>query len=165
MLAALAAACRPHGAPRWDQAGIMAALGKVRHLSLADVALATFRAADDRESKTPGVIGNPQSPCWSERANERPANRDNPPKHERCGVCSLSRERCRQVWANDDHEFRPVRDERRDPEQIHQITEALRQAKAEDPPPPPEHETTTEGTERVGPMRAQLAAAREEADA
>ena len=42
-LAELAAACRPHGAPRWDAAGIVAAIGKVKHLSLADVALAVFQ--------------------------------------------------------------------------------------------------------------------------
>lgn len=72
----LAAACRPHGAPRWDEAGIYAAIAKVRHLSLADVALAVIRAADDDKAKTPGVIANTSAPNWQERATNRPTPRD-----------------------------------------------------------------------------------------
>jgi len=71
MLATLAVACRPHGAPRWDAPGVVAAVGKVAHLSLADVALATIRAADDSTTKTPGVIGNTRSECWRERKPNR----------------------------------------------------------------------------------------------
>lgn len=55
-LAFLAKACRPNGARRWDEAGIMAALAKVADRSLAEVVLATVRAAADRDCETPGVI-------------------------------------------------------------------------------------------------------------
>lgn len=66
-LTALALACRPHGARHWDGPGILAAIGKVKHLALADVAAAVIRAAADRTVETPGVIANPKSPCWRER--------------------------------------------------------------------------------------------------
>lgn len=71
-LAFLAAAARPSGARRWDEPGIVAAIAKVKHLHLADVALAAMRAADDRTLETPGAIGNPASSCWRERNADRP---------------------------------------------------------------------------------------------
>jgi hypothetical protein len=71
-LAALVVACRPYGAPRWDEVGVLAAIGKVRHLALPDVVLAAVRAADDRTTKTPGVLANTTSPCWRERGTDRP---------------------------------------------------------------------------------------------
>lgn len=103
-------------------------------------------------------------PWWKAAGVEgASSNRDNPPAHDRCGVCSLSRDRCRQVWA-DDHDFRPIADRKRDPDTIAEITAALRQAKAETPPPQPKPEPSTDGTERVAPVRAALAAARTEED-
>jgi hypothetical protein len=56
MLATLATACRPNGARRWDPAGVMAALEKLRDRDLAEVIMATVRAARDRDVETPGVI-------------------------------------------------------------------------------------------------------------
>lgn len=106
MLATIAVACRPHGAPHWDEAGVMAAIVKIKHLSLADVTLAVIRAADDRSVRTPGVIGNVSSPCWKERGTDRPQRIEEPENHERCSTCSLHRDRCRSLHA-DDHDFRP----------------------------------------------------------
>ena len=71
VLATLAVACRPHGAPNWDAAGVVAAIAKVHHVGLADVAMAVIRAAADRDAKTPGVIAATTSIHWSERITER----------------------------------------------------------------------------------------------
>src|SRR5689334_13707822 len=68
----LAERCRPYGAPRWDSAGIFAAIAKVRQLNIADVALSVIRAADDEKAETPGVIANTDAPNWQERRTNRP---------------------------------------------------------------------------------------------
>lgn len=86
MLATLALAMRPHGAPRWEAPGVMAALAKVAHMPLADVVCAVARAASDRTLQTPGPIGNPQSPCWRERPAEKVAPR-NPTSGNACWTC------------------------------------------------------------------------------
>lgn len=67
MLCALAVKCRPHGAPRWDPPGIMAALEKVRGLALPDVMAAVARAASDKDARTPGVIAATSSHHWREK--------------------------------------------------------------------------------------------------
>ncbi len=71
VLATLAVACRPHGAPNWDAAGVVAAIAKVHHVGLADVAMAVIRAAADRDAKTPGVIAATTSIHWAEKVAER----------------------------------------------------------------------------------------------
>lgn len=90
----LASRCRPPGAPPWDEAGIAAAIAKVRHLHLADVALATIRAADDPTAKTPGVIANPTSPNWRERGTDRPHQHEPFERDAICGWCSRDRHIC-----------------------------------------------------------------------
>lgn len=126
-----------------------------------DVALALTWVACESGTHSPARVLE-AGPWWKAAGAEgASSNRDNPPKHNRCGVCSLSAERCRQLWA-DDHDFRPIGDLKRDPETIAKITTALRQAKAEPPPPKPKQETTTHGTERVAPVRAALAGQSEE---
>ena len=109
MLAALAAACRPNGAPRWDAPGVIAAIGKIKHLSLADVTLAVIRAADDREIRTPGVIANLRSTCWQERATDRPKSIEVIPPEQRCGICAKRRDECERAprFRDDDHAFEP----------------------------------------------------------
>ena len=108
MLATLAAAARPHGAPRWDVAGIVAAIGHVKHLHLADVMRAVANAADDRDAKTPGVIANLRSTCWQDRPM-RPAELEVIPPEQRCGICAKSRDKCEggPRFADDDHAFEP----------------------------------------------------------
>jgi hypothetical protein len=71
-LAAITVACRPHGARRWDEPGVVAAIGHVQRLALADVAMACIRAASDRSLNTPAAIGNTQSSAWRERLAEAP---------------------------------------------------------------------------------------------
>lgn len=108
MLANLTSAARPHGARRWDAAGVMAQLGKVRNLDLAEVMLACARAARDRDLDTPGAIGNPAAPCWSERPVER-WEPDKTTRDQRCGICGKRRDRCENAprFADDDHRFEP----------------------------------------------------------
>ena len=106
-LAYLAARMRPHGARRWDEAGIVAAIGKVKHLALADVALAVARAADDRSLETPAPIGNVRSTCWRERNPDRPAEHKPYVAERTCDICGFAKSDCEARWA-DDHEFTPV---------------------------------------------------------
>jgi len=77
-----------HGARNWDETGIAAAVAKVAHLHLVDIANAAMRAADDRNLETPGAIGNPQAPCWRERATDRPTPRTPHDPVAACDVCS-----------------------------------------------------------------------------
>lgn len=94
-LAFLAVACRPHGAPHWDEAGVMASIAKVAHLSLADVILAVTRAADDRDAKTPGVIPKLNAPHWRERNPDRPKQREPYDPTTYCGICGKPEADCR----------------------------------------------------------------------
>lgn len=129
-LAALACAARHVKAQRWETAGVVNAIGRVRHLALADVALAVFRAADDPAVNTPGVIANPRSACWHERATDRPEmwQPNTIPAHERCSTCSKRQPDCARVrFADDDHEFTPASlDQKRDGDVIAQIVQATK---------------------------------------
>jgi hypothetical protein len=69
-LAHLAADCRPTGARRWDIPGTMAAIRKVQHIALPDVAAAVIRGAADRSLDTPAAIANLRSSAWRERLTE-----------------------------------------------------------------------------------------------
>ena len=104
-LAFLTKACRPNGARRWDEAGILVALEKVRDRSLAEVIMATIRAATDRDIDTPAVIPMP-GPHWQAAAVVRTGVTVKTDPANRCGICSESRERCARIWA-DDHVFEP----------------------------------------------------------
>lgn len=88
-------------AKTWDQAGVKANIGKVKHLSLADVTLAVARAADDPDLNTPGAIGNARSSCYRERQVDRTAAapaRIAPA--ERCSACGAPLD---GHWAADGH--------------------------------------------------------------
>lgn len=109
-IAFLAAQCRPSGAPRWDESGVVASIAKVRHLALGDVILATIRAAQQADAKTPGVIGVMSSPCWKERQGQTGAAPLEPFDHETfCDICGVPEER--HVKA--DHAFVSVLDHTR----------------------------------------------------
>lgn len=62
MIAALAIARRPLGAPRWDEAGVMAAIRKIQAWTIGAVMDEVFLHADDPNAKTPGVIGSGYKP-------------------------------------------------------------------------------------------------------
>lgn len=114
MLATLACAARPHGARRWDAAGVMAAIGHVRHLDLATVGVVVLVAAADRDLETPGAIANTASPTWR-RATQPIAvpsrSLDHTPASLLCGICSEPEDRCRARWA-DDHTYEPAHRQR-----------------------------------------------------
>lgn len=92
-IAFLAARCRPTGATPWDEPGIVANLRKVTHLNLAEVVIATVRAAANREAASPGVIAVTNGEHWREKVAERP--RPHPPRRdEQCTVCGYHLDRC-----------------------------------------------------------------------
>ena len=103
-LAYLAARMRPYGARRWDEPGIVAAIAKVKHLGLADVALAVVHAADDRDLETPAPIGNVRSSCWRERNPNRPPEHKPYVREHTCGVCGFPETECKARWS-EDHDF------------------------------------------------------------
>lgn len=69
-IAALAVECRPHGARQWTIEQVIQALGEVRHMRLADVAMAALRGAADRDNLTPKLLANPGSDAYRERLSE-----------------------------------------------------------------------------------------------
>jgi len=105
-LALVVAACRPAKATRWDQAGVMAALAKVRHLALADVAMAAIRAAADSTVKTPGVLGNPTTHHWREKVTEPTSTFEPYDVAKVCGICDQPRRRC-TTNPHSGHDFIP----------------------------------------------------------
>ena len=102
----LAKACRPTGAARWDEAGTVAAIAKVRDRQLATVAMAVIRAAADRDVESPGVIPTNGS-HWAESAAVASYIPNVIPPAERCGICNKARAKCVSDprHADDDHVF------------------------------------------------------------
>lgn len=129
----LATACRPTGAKRWDTDGTFANIAKVRERQLAEVVLATIRAASDRDVDSPGVIPSNGS-HWAESASVAVyAPRIIAPEN-RCGICSKDREHCpRERVADDDHVFD---DGRRVPVDVARTVAALKDELAPTAPPP-----------------------------
>jgi hypothetical protein len=92
-IAFVAARCRPHGAHPWDEPGIVANLRKVAHLNLAEVAIATIRAAANRQAENPGVIAVTTGEHWREKVTEsqRPVA---PRREDQCADCGRPLEQC-----------------------------------------------------------------------
>jgi hypothetical protein len=162
MIAALAVACRPHGAPRWDAPGVVANIAKIKERSLADVAMAVLRAANDRNAKSPGVIPT-TGPHWSERLTEPSTREPKLDPGERCTACGKA-EGHRIHTFDHDHEFAHVREV---PEfDVSAITSDIRQQMHFAPPPVPRQQRTLDelaDTERVRNLKAQMAAAAQDA--
>jgi hypothetical protein len=109
MLTTLAVACRPAGARRWDSAGVMAALAKVADRGLAEVVMATVRAASDRNVDSPGVIPSAGS-HWAESASVRTFVPDSAPVGTRCTICGRTEDNHAAVSAGPfGHPFYGVR--------------------------------------------------------
>lgn len=134
-LASLAAACRPDNAPTWDQPGILAALRKVHDRPLAQVALATIRAAADPTAKSPGVIASTESIHWQEKLaapTPRPPRGDEQcPLHpgqwrDRCSGCKAD-----QLTGTSASEDKPVT-----PEEARNRLQQARQQITTRPTPP-----------------------------
>ena len=75
-----------HGATNFDEPGVMAALGKVRHLDLGTVTMAAMRCAADPSIKTPAMIGDPSSAVYRERVGPEVARR-HPSPATACHTC------------------------------------------------------------------------------
>jgi len=118
-LAFLAKSCRPTGARRWDEAGIVAAIAQVRSRSLPEVAMAVIRAASDRDCQTPGVIPSNGS-HWAESVSVRPAVVESAPVGTRCTVCGNPK----PPSVGADHYYSPPREV--DVETYHAKVQALR---------------------------------------
>lgn len=82
MLTALAVACRPVGAPRWDDEGVFRAIGRIQTWSLPIVIEHVIRHAADAKAKTPGVIGSSHTPAELGMPTSTP-----PRKAEQCLRC------------------------------------------------------------------------------
>ena len=94
-----------------------------------DVMVALAWVAAESTTATPyRVLEN--GPWWRAAAvdGQVTSNRDNPDASDRCTVCSLSRARCRQLWAND-HDYVPAtatRAWKSNPDRAKAVTDALR---------------------------------------
>ena len=85
-LAYLAARCRPAKAKRWDEPGIVAALGRVPALPAGEIIIATIRAAMNPKVDSPGVIPVMNGEHWRERQPSATTQREVPVR-ERCNDC------------------------------------------------------------------------------
>lgn len=109
-LAYLAKAIRPHHARQWDEAGIVAAIRKVRDRSLASVAIAVVQAAEDRGAHTPGVIPK-AGPHWRAPETAPIPDRVGFDAANTCDTCGLTRDGCLVRWGGntpDGHTFESV---------------------------------------------------------
>lgn len=128
MLANLAVASRPYRAPTWDEAGVMAAIAEIRHLSLPEIILRVVRAAADRDAITPGVIPK-NGPHANEQLKPPKWEPDVVEAAERCSTCGKRRDECERLprFADDDHTFAPDFKDRRPSEAAALIRAALRE--------------------------------------
>jgi hypothetical protein len=126
LLAPLVAACRPHGATRWDIPGILAALAQVRDRSLPEVIRAATRLAENRDARTPMALGG-NGPQWRE-AEDQPVRREPYDRGQTCGVCGRQQTAC-AANPYSDHAFEPVHtsaQRRLDPESAAAVISELR---------------------------------------
>lgn len=80
MLTALAIACRPVGAPTWDEEGTFRAIGKIAQWPIGMVCEHVIAHAQDAKAKTPGVIGSSYKP----EVSAGTAKRGNPKRDQEC---------------------------------------------------------------------------------
>jgi hypothetical protein len=85
----LAAACRPKGAPRWDERGIFQNVMKIADRNLAMVIEHVIRHASDPSARTTGVIAGSFTPA----AVTVPTSVV-PKREEACGRCGGFRGAC-----------------------------------------------------------------------
>lgn len=144
--------------PDWPAASLRTILHlpELRNRPRRDVAVALVWVACEADTKTPRRVLE-AGPWWrAAAADGATTNRDNPPRHLRCSVCSLSKDRCEQVWAND-HDFEPVTDRKLPPEQINAVvTELKGHLEPMKTPAAPREALHGRRTERPGAARVAL---------
>jgi len=106
-LAFAASRARPHDANHWREPVVMEILRKLADRKLADVALALFRAADDRSADMPHVLLNGRSPHWRERDTTWTPPAKPFDRQRTCGTCGYEHAECQRRWASD-HRFEPI---------------------------------------------------------
>lgn len=131
MLTALAIAARPHGARRWDSAGVMAAIKAISTWSLAEAMVEVATAAADRDAETPAVIGK-QGRRWQANVTAEPTYRAGQRWCTRCGV----QEGPHQIKS--DHVFEPPvpKESKLTPEATKRTVAALKEQIVPMPPQP-----------------------------
>ena len=97
VLAGIVTKLRPHGAPRWQPAGVRAAFVKVAHLDAANVLTAAIRLACDRTAITPAQIAITTSECWREKPSDWQPPPDRTDPALLCDTCGQPRHRCQQA--------------------------------------------------------------------
>lgn len=113
----LAVAARPHGATRWDEAGVFANVMKCADRELSTVTIAVMQAAQDRNAASPGVIPT-AGPHWRPPVpgqTPTPLNTYDPATC--CDICTRRFDRHGVVPASD-HEFVSAHDHLRRRERI-----------------------------------------------
>lgn len=111
----LAAACRPKGAPRWDEQGIYAQVMKIADRNLPMVIEHVIRHASDAKARTPGVIaGNftPPAPIVAPELVRNPRRGEDCPTHpgqwpSNCAGCATDG---REAVYDDTTDTTPFRD-------------------------------------------------------
>ena len=106
-LCGILAKLRPHGAPRWQEAGIRAALVKVQGLDAANALMAAIRLSQDRDAATPAQIGLPASQCWAEKPGEWRAPTEPYDVGKVCGICDQPERRCKATEHISGHTYIP----------------------------------------------------------
>lgn len=106
MLTALAIACRPVGASKWDESGTFTNIGRIAHWPIAMVCEHVIAHASDPAAKTPGVIGSSYTP-QPQHASLSPRN---PKPQEACAHCGNYANACggRCKDAGDDEPASPA---------------------------------------------------------
>jgi hypothetical protein len=104
-IAFLACAVRPHGASKWDEAGVLANVLKVRDRSLSSVVIATMQAAEDRNAQSPGVLPT-AGPHWRNPETAPRIVLNTWDANAICTTCSRQEAQCKTVrHADDDHPY------------------------------------------------------------
>src|SRR4051812_45328291 len=78
---------RPHGAPRWQEAGVRASFAKVATLDAANVLMAAIRLSQARTAETPAQIALPAAHCWTEKPGEWTAPPQPYDHGTACAIC------------------------------------------------------------------------------
>jgi hypothetical protein len=155
--------------PDWPMASLKTFIAKnLADRPRRDVTVALAWIACESATATPKRVLE-AGPWWRATAVDGSSAPRNvwPDDAHRCRTCNLNRPEHDRREANMPehirHDFETATGDRRLPaDQAHAVVGELRDHKASDPPPRPEPDVGTDGTTRVQPVRAAIAAQRTE---